>query len=45
MICVVATFRIRPGALEPLVEAAYALIEAARRESGCVLRSAMEGHT
>jgi quinol monooxygenase YgiN len=36
VIYVVATFRIRPGALEPFVEAAYALIDAARRESGCI---------
>lgn len=36
MIYVVATFRIRPGALEPFVEAAYALIDVARREPGCV---------
>lgn len=36
MIYVVATFRIRPGALEPFVEAAYALIDAARREAGCL---------
>lgn len=35
MIYVAATFRIRPGALEPFVEAAYALIDAARREAGC----------
>lgn len=36
MIYVVATFRIRPGALEPFVEAAYALIDAARRAPGCL---------
>ena len=36
MIYVVATFRLRPGALEPFVEAAYALIDAARREAGCL---------
>lgn len=36
MIYVVATFRIRPGALEPFVEAAYLLIDAARREAGCI---------
>ena len=36
MIYVVATFRIRPGALEPFVEAAYLLIDAARREPGCL---------
>lgn len=36
MIYVVATFRIRPGALEPFVEAAYAVIDAARREAGCI---------
>ena len=36
MIVVVATFRIRPGALEPFVDAAYALIDAARREPGCL---------
>lgn len=36
MIYVVATFRIRPGALEPFVEAAYGLIDAARREPGCL---------
>ena len=36
MIVVVATFRIRPGALEPFVDAAYALIDAARREQGCL---------
>ena len=36
MIYVVATFRIRPGALEPFVEAAYGLIDVARRELGCL---------
>lgn len=36
MIYVIATFRLRPGALEPFVEAAYALIDVARREAGCV---------
>lgn len=36
MIYVVATFRIRPGALEPFVEAAYLLIDAARREPGSI---------
>ena len=36
MIYVVATFRIRPGALEPFVEAACELIDAARREPGCL---------
>lgn len=36
MIVVVAAFRIRPGALEPFVDAAYALIDAARREPGCL---------
>ena len=36
MIYVVATFRIHPGALEPFVEAAYLLIDAARREAGCI---------
>ena len=36
MIYVVATFRLRPGALEPFVEAAYALIDVARREAGCL---------
>ena len=36
MIYVIATFRIRPGALEPFVEAAYVLIDAARREAGCI---------
>jgi len=36
VIYVVATFRIRPGALEPFVEAAYQLIDAARREPGCI---------
>lgn len=36
MIYVVATFRLHPGALEPFVEAAYALIDVARREPGCV---------
>jgi quinol monooxygenase YgiN len=36
VIFVVATFRIRPGALEPFVDAAYALIDAARRAPGCL---------
>ena len=36
MIVVVATFRIRPGSLEPFVDAAYVLIDAARREPGCL---------
>lgn len=36
MIYVVATFRLRPGTLEPFVEAAYALIDVTRREPGCV---------
>lgn len=36
MIYVVATFRIRPGALEPFVDAAYLLIDAARQEPGCL---------
>ena len=36
MIYVVATFRLRPGALEPFVEAAYALIDVARRQPGCL---------
>jgi len=36
VIYVIATFRIRPGALEPFVEAAYALIDVARREAGCI---------
>jgi quinol monooxygenase YgiN len=36
VIFVVATFRIRPGALEPFVDAAYALIDAARRAPGCI---------
>ena len=36
MIHVVVTFRIRPGALEPFVEAAYILIDAARQEPGCL---------
>jgi quinol monooxygenase YgiN len=36
VIYVAATFRIRPGALEPFVEAAYVLIDAARREPGCI---------
>ena len=36
MIYVVATFSIRPGALEPFVNAAYVLIDAARRQPGCV---------
>ena len=35
MIYVVATFRLRPGSIEPFVEAAYTLIDAARREPGC----------
>lgn len=37
MIYVVATFTIRPGTLEPFVEAAYAAIAAARQEAGCLL--------
>lgn len=37
MIYVAATFRIRPGTIEPFVEAAYAVIDAARREPGCLL--------
>ena len=36
MIYVVATFLIRPGALESFVGAAYVLIDAARREPGCL---------
>lgn len=36
MIYVTATFRIRPGTIEPFVEAAYTLIDAARRHPGCV---------
>lgn len=36
MIYVVATFQIRPGTLEAFVEAAYVLIDAARREPGCI---------
>ena len=37
MIYVAATFRIRPGTIEPFVEAAYAAIDIARREVGCTL--------
>lgn len=37
MIYVAATFRIRPGTIEPFVEAAYTVIDAARREPGCML--------
>jgi quinol monooxygenase YgiN len=37
VIYVAATFRIRPGTIEPFVEAAYAVIDAARREPGCLL--------
>lgn len=37
MIYVVATFSIRPGTLEPFVEAAYATIAATRLEPGCLL--------
>lgn len=37
MIYVAATFRIRPGTIEPFVEAAYAVIDIARREPGCLL--------
>lgn len=37
MIYVSATFRIRPGTIEPFVEAAYAVIDASRRQGGCVL--------
>ncbi|MCR6673971.1 putative quinol monooxygenase [Devosia ginsengisoli] len=36
VIYVIATFRLRPGALEPFVEAAYALIDVARRDPGCI---------
>lgn len=36
MIYVAATFRIRPGTLEAFVAAAYVLIDAARREPGCI---------
>lgn len=36
MIYVVATFHIRPGTLEAFVGAAYVLIDAARREPGCI---------
>lgn len=35
MIYVSATFRIKPGTLEAFVEAAYVLIDAARRQPGC----------
>ena len=37
MIYVAATFRIRSGSIEPFVEAAYAAIDASRREPGCRL--------
>lgn len=36
MIYVAATFHIRPGTLEAFVEAAYVLIDAARREPDCI---------
>ena len=36
MIHVTATFRIRPGTIEPFVQAAYAAIDIARREPGCL---------
>ncbi|MGV8831854.1 MAG: putative quinol monooxygenase [Devosia sp.] len=37
MIYVAETFRIRPGTIEPFVEAAYGAIDASRREPGCLL--------
>lgn len=37
MIYVAATFRIRPGTIEPFVEAAYPAIDTARRQAGCRL--------
>lgn len=36
MIYVIATYRILPGALEPFVGASYGLIDASRREPGCL---------
>jgi quinol monooxygenase YgiN len=36
VIYVTATFRIRPSTIEPFVEAAYVLIDTARRQPGCV---------
>lgn len=37
MIYVVATFHLHPGALEPFVGLAHAVIDASRREEGCIV--------
>ena len=37
MIYATTTYRIRPGTIEPFVAAAYAAIDAARREPGCMV--------